>query len=273
MSLKSVKDRKDGITWRCRRTHTVSSVKGEYKVKDVKASIRENTWIQDSNLSLELIVELLYLWSHGFTNAEIEHELKLSKKTVIEWCAYLREVCFEVCVENSCQIGGPGIEVEIDESKFGKRKYYRGKRVDGKWVFGGRETYDKSKIFMVSVPNRKASTLIPIIQKFIAKGSIIHSDMWKAYNKLSKLGYTHVTVNHSKEFVNKSNAACTNRIESEWRHAKVSLPRYGVHKGMHDGYLARFMWARRFDHEDTFLRLLKDCNSTYKSHSIFVRKE
>jgi len=31
-------------------------------------------------------------------------------------------------------IGGEGIVVEIDESKFGKRKYSRGHKVDGVWV-------------------------------------------------------------------------------------------------------------------------------------------
>ena len=63
---------------------------------------------------------------------------------------------------------------------------------------------------MIPVHNRKESTLIPIIKKWIKPGSIIHSDYWKAYSKLSKVVYTHVTVNHSKEFVNKSSAACTN---------------------------------------------------------------
>ena len=56
---------------------------------------------------------------------------------------------------------------------------------------------------MIPVNNRKESTLIPIIKKWITPGTIIHSDCWKAYSKLSALGYTHVTVNHSKEFVNK----------------------------------------------------------------------
>ena len=59
------------------------------------------------------------------------------------------------------------------------------------------------------------------------------------------MGYKHVTVNHSKEFINPKNDACTNRIESDWRHAKVPMPRYGVHKGLHLGYLAEFMWMKK----------------------------
>ena len=80
-------------------------------------------------------------------------------------------------------------------------KYYRGHKVDGQWVFGGREKYNKSKIVMAPVNKRDVKTLLPIIAKWIAKGSIIHSDCWKAYNQLENMGYQHVTVNHSKQFL------------------------------------------------------------------------
>ena len=68
---------------------------------------------------------------------------------------------------------------------------------------------------MIPVHNRKQDTLLPLIQKWIKPGTIIHSDCWKSYNKLSKLGYTHVTVNHLKRFFDWKTAACTNGIESD----------------------------------------------------------
>jgi hypothetical protein len=57
--------------------------------------------------------------------------------------------------------GGPNKTVEIDESKFGQRKY-RGHPVEGKWVFGSIER-ESGQTFLVPVPDRTADTLIPII--------------------------------------------------------------------------------------------------------------
>ena len=65
------------------------------------------------------------------------HELRLTNKTVIEWSTFLRECCVSTIIDASEAIGGNGVEVEIDESKFGKRKYHRSHRVEGQWVFGG----------------------------------------------------------------------------------------------------------------------------------------
>ena len=61
MVLKAVKDWKDNMTWRCHKVHHVKNQEKKYTVKDVKVSIRENSWIYDACLTLELIVELIYL--------------------------------------------------------------------------------------------------------------------------------------------------------------------------------------------------------------------
>ena len=262
-AIEETKDSKDEYVWRCRKIHKIIKNSVSYTVKDVKVSIRHNSWLVDTKLELEIVLEFIYLWSQGFSASEIKHELKISNKTITEWTHFLRESCIYSVMENSSSIGGNGIEVEIDESKFGKRKYHRGHRVEGQWVFGGREKYNKKQIFMIPVHNRKESTLIPIIKKWIKPGSIIHSDCWKAYSKLSIIGYTHVTVNHSKEFINKSSAACTNAIESDWRHAKLKMLSYGTHIGDHAGYLAEFMWRRKYHDTDKFEQLLTDINTNF----------
>jgi hypothetical protein len=71
----------------------------------------------------------------------------------VDWCNFAREVCATILEVDSSPIGGPGKIVEIDESKFGKRKYHRGRRVDGLWVFGGIESGTR-KCLLICVQDR-----------------------------------------------------------------------------------------------------------------------
>jgi len=61
--------------------------------------------------------------------------LNISEHTITDWGASIREVYIhdaEMCLVGDGQLGGPGKVVEIDEAKFGGRKYNRGRRVKGK---------------------------------------------------------------------------------------------------------------------------------------------
>ena len=122
MMLKKTNDSKDELMWRCRKKHKVCSGKLTSVTKDVKLSIRHQSWLVDTKVPVKIVCELMYLWSQGFSIDEIIYELKLSKKTCIEWTVFF----LTMMVEHSEPISGNGIEVETDESKFGKRKYYRG---------------------------------------------------------------------------------------------------------------------------------------------------
>jgi transposase-like protein len=117
---------------------------------------------------------------------------------------------FTLLISINC-IGGPGIVVEIDESKFGKRKHNRGHRVEGVWVVGGVERTDKRKVFLITVERRNMAVLERVITRYVRPGSIIHTDCWRGYLNLSNLGYTHYTVNHSIGF--NINGIHTNTIE------------------------------------------------------------
>lgn len=50
-------------------------------------------------------------------------EIGIHEHAVIDWGSFIREVFFDWALNDySTVIGGPGIVVEIDEAKFGKRK-------------------------------------------------------------------------------------------------------------------------------------------------------
>ena len=48
-------------------------------------------------------------------------ETGLSQHTCVDWATFFRDVAIEIMLEESEKIGGPGIYVEIDQSKFSKR--------------------------------------------------------------------------------------------------------------------------------------------------------
>ena len=110
---------------------------------------------------------------------------------------------------------------------------------------------------------RSADTLIPIIKKHVLPGTVIISDCWKAYSRLEDDGYQHLTVNHSKEFVNKETGAHTNTIESTWRAVKSSLPKHGTVKSLYATFFVEYIFRKRHltTAQDPFLKFL-DCVKT-----------
>ena len=96
------------------------------------------------------------------------------------------------------KIGGPNKIIQVDESKFGRRKYNRGRRIDGHWVLGLIENNSEDfRLIICPDDIRDAATLIHIIKKHVQEGSEIRTDAWRAYSTLSQNGYTHNVVNHS----------------------------------------------------------------------------
>ena len=161
----------DCVLWRC--SHS--------KCRN-KISLREKSWFSGIHLSLDQVIKLIYYWVYKLPLEFIARELKKigSEQTIVDWCQFARDVCIGIIKSDNEQIGRPGIVIE--ESKFGKRKYHRGKRVDGVWVFGGIERDSKRCCFFLIAEDRSAPTLISIIKPYVKPGSIILSDCWKAYS-------------------------------------------------------------------------------------------
>ena len=87
---------------------------------------------------------------------------QVSSKSGVNWCHFCREVCIAYldAQRNPC-IGGVGKIVEIDESKFGKHKYNRGRLTDGKWVLDGVER-GADNMFLEIVFTRDTRTLLAV---------------------------------------------------------------------------------------------------------------
>lgn len=92
--------------------------------------------------------------------------------------------------------------MEINESKFGQRKYNKGRLVEEQRVTGGicRKTKD---VFLAVCPENKcnAATLTDIIDLQVKEESTLITDCWRAYDQLDADGWERTTVNHSYNFV------------------------------------------------------------------------
>ena len=83
------------------------------------------------------------------------------------------------------KLGRDGGLVQIDEMKFGRRKYNHGRMVDGIWLLGMIDTDTNDlRIEICNDNKRDMATLRPMILKHVEEGSIIKTDEWKSYNFL-----------------------------------------------------------------------------------------
>ena len=126
-------------------------------------------------------------------------------------------------------------------------------------------------MFAVVVPDRKRSTLLPILYRYVHKGSKIHSDAWKAYMGMEKdPGYVfseHKVVVHEKEYKS-AEGVHTNTCEGMWYSVfkkNISKQKYKAHAL--PGELLRCMWKREVAREGSnlwtaFFYLLRETEFT-----------
>ena len=230
-------------------------------------SIFYNSVFTRSKIPANAALHILYCWAQECGRDYAAHECDVSPKTITNFYQAFRQAC-QYHIDNlpQIQIGGAGYNVEIDETLISKRKNNAGRILKEIWVFGGicRETGER---FAVQVPNRNAATLIPLIQKYIAPNTTIHSDCWKAYRGISALpeNYTHLTVNHSKNFVDPVTGSHTQNIERMWRELKRVRRRYeGINRRDIDEHIAEYLWRceNGVNHSNCFpqsILLVSDC--------------
>ena len=126
-----------------------------WKACKTRGSICRNTIFYKPKLQKRKILRVLELWMMKASTDLIEFSTGVSRKRIWTTLRNVAHILVPRYYDNVESIGASGAIVEIDESKFGKRKYNRGHHVDGVWILGAVEKTEPKRIILVVVDDRK----------------------------------------------------------------------------------------------------------------------
>ena len=247
-------------------THSVlpsCGVLGGYYCKkcDIKWSLRGRSILRNHKISLHDYIIIAFGWLQGKERSAVSADVPVSVRTIIRIFNDLNVASSILLEKHSTRLGGENRIVEIDECCLPRSKYSVGRVKEECWVLGMIErpiTQDEiPRCVLLSVPDRKKETLVPLIQLWVKEHTTLCTDKLQSYVKLNEYGYTHESVNHSKNFVDPVTKAHTQRIESMWRWVRAkAVPKTGCLPSSLDYFLSAFSYRRIIS--GNFIRFLKD---------------
>ncbi len=235
-------------------------------------SVYAGTFFANTRLGVNRVLRIAYYWLlNGCVRIPRPLLENFAERTVRRYMYYFRQLVDEYPepemtvladqtiadiqyrepLDPMLQLGGPGLEVQVDESKFARRLYNRGRAVgqDITWVVGG---IDQNGTWYASpVIRRNTETLRNWIEAVVAPGSVIVTDEWRGYRFLGDHpDYTHFTVNHSENFVDPETGRHTQRIEGKWGGLKKQIPQRCRGVNILPSYLNAINWMQRNSNDD-----------------------
>jgi hypothetical protein len=205
---------------------------------------------EDSPIPLEKWLPAVWLvvnCKNGISSYELHRALGVTQKSA--WFM-LHRIRLAVQSKSFVKIGGPGSEVEVDETFIGgkARNMHKDRRIktkvrEGNWgkaiVMGMLERggHVKAKV----VPNRKKPALHAAIAETIEKGTQLYTDEHNGYMDISP-EYVHSVVNHLENYV--SGRIHTNGLENFWSLLKRGLN--GTYVAVEPFHLFRYVDEQAF---------------------------
>ena len=204
------------------------------------------TIFHKSPTPLKLWFEAIFLMSStrcGISAKQIERMTGVTYKTAWRMFHQIRSLLCDY-IEPSTG------EFELDETYIGGRMK-PGKR--------GRGASGKAKVFGVlkrdgevtaeHTTDLKAKTLYPIVQTRVLPQSTVYTDEFRVYDRIKRLGFKHIRVNHSDE-VWVVGKAHTNTIEGFWSMLKRGIN--GVYHSVSEKWLQNYIneYGFRFNHRN-----------------------
>lgn len=175
---------------------------------------------------------------NGVSAMELQRQLGVTYKTAWRMAKQIR-LLFNIDEE---KLTGT---VEMDETYIGGRRKLAEKYDNKTPVVGAVER--GGEIIVKVTQDASSTTLQQLLRSHVQIGTTLYTDEWKGYVRAERLGYDHITVNHSaKEYVD--GAVHTNTIESFWGQLKGSIR--GTYHFVSPKYLQSYLneFSYRYNH-------------------------
>ena len=220
-----------------------------------KFSLKVGTVFEDSPIPLEKWLPAMWLLvncRNGISSYELARDLAVTQKSA--WFM-LHRIRMAVQSGSFKKFGGPGGEVEVDETFIGgklknmhSRKRNRIVRETGmsggpvaKTVVMGILDRDLRQVRAMVVPNTSRKTLQDEILKAVTHGTNVYTDQLPSYKKLRE-NYVHDVVNHVETYV--KGRVHTNTLENFWSLLKRGLN--GTYVAVEPFHLSRYVDEQAF---------------------------
>lgn len=199
--------------------HTNRGFKCGEKLCGKKFTVISGTIFENTKISLRIWFGAMYLIStskKGVSSLQLAEQLGITQKTAWFINHRVRAMLTDSCDEEFQDV------VQVDETFVGglnKNRHADKKHSNSQghhtktMVLGATSITGKVKTLVI--PNTEIKTILPIIQQWVKKGSIMVTDEARHYHSSLDADFFHVSINHgSGQYVN--GAFTTNNIENFW---------------------------------------------------------
>lgn len=209
-------------------------------------SVKVGTIFEDSPIGLDKW--LIALWmlvncKNGISSYEVGRDLGITQKSA--WFV-LQRLRLALQARSLVKMGGPGSEVEVDETFIGgkARNMHRDvhtRRIkssgpsDKTTVFGILERGGKVRAMVI--PTRRRHIVEQEIRNHVKANSAIYSDNLASYDMLRHRGFSHQVVDHAEKYVD--GQVHTNGLENFWSLLKRGLK--GTYISVEPFHLFRYL--------------------------------
>jgi len=225
--------------WQCKGVH-----------RHRQFSAKVGTIFEDSPIGLDKWLAALWMIANcknGISSYEVGRSLGVTQKTA--WFM-LHRIRLAMQTKSFMKLGGPGSEVEVDETFIGgkARNMHVDKRERRITGTGGK---DKTAVMgmlerggeirLAVIPNRKRHIIQQQVRNDIAAGSALYSDALQSYDGLSQ-NYAHCVIDHAEKYVD--GQVHTNGLENFWSLLKRGIR--GTYVSIERFHLFRYLDEQAF---------------------------